>query len=179
MTDRSKYYLQSLQKEFHRYKKLGEDTFAQLSDDELQWQNSTTDNSISIIVKHMAGNMHSRFTAFLTEDGEKSWRNREGEFEASFRNKTEMKNAWENGWECLFKALEALTPERMDSKIRIRNEVHTVEEALNRQLGHYAYHIGQIVVLGKMIKGDSWTSLSIPKGGSARFNEMMFGKQDS
>lgn len=179
MTDRSNYYLQSLKKEFLRYKKLGEGTFAQLSDDEINWQNKPTDNSVSIIVKHLAGNMLSRFTAFLSEDGEKSWRNREAEFEASFRNKAEMINAWEKGWECVFQALNSLTPELMDSEIKIRNEAHTVEEAFNRQLAHYAYHLGQIVFLGKMIKGDSWTSLSIPKGGSAHFNEKMFGKQDS
>ncbi len=121
--------------------------------------------------------MLSRWTNFLTEDGEKVWRNREGEFENPPQSKSEMLAAWEKGWGCLFNALNTINLDNFDTHIKIRNEEHTIIEAVNRQLAHYANHVGQIVLLGKMIKGDDWVSLSIPKGGSERFNaERFLGK---
>ncbi|RDY58327.1 DUF1572 family protein [Flagellimonas nanhaiensis] len=172
-------YLSSAKFEFQRYKTMGDKTFAQLSEPEIHWKYQETDNSIAIIVKHMVGNMLSRWTNFLTEDGEKTWRNREMEFEGPYSAKTDMLVAWEKGWKCLFDALESVTPSNFESKVKIRNEEHTIIEAVNRQLAHYSSHVGQIVFLGKMVKGAEWTSLSIPKGGSEAFNQKMFGKDKS
>lgn len=169
-------FIESVRFEFKRQKALGEKTFVQLSDEEIHWQNGSEDNSIAIIVKHMAGNMLSRWTNFLTEDGEKTWRHRETEFEKPPTSKTEMIAVWEKGWQCLFNALDSVNEENFDQKIKIRNEEHSIMEAIHRQLAHYANHIGQIVYLGRMIKGKDWQSLSIPKGGSANFNKKMFGK---
>lgn len=171
----SKDFIESLVSEFRRYKTLGEKTFAQLSDDEIHWRNDTNDNSIAIIVKHIAGNMLSRWTNFLTEDGEKNWRHRETEFENPPTTKAEMIAAWEKGWNCLFEALDMVNKENFNQKIKIRNEEHSILEAVQRQLGHYANHVGQIVYVGRMIKSNDWQSLSIPKGGSADFNKKMFG----
>lgn len=169
-------YLKSALFEFRRYKTLGERTFAQLSENELHRKHSKNDNSIALIVKHMVGNMLSRWTNFLTEDGEKAWRNREEEFESPYTTKDNMLVAWENGWQCLFEALESVNATNFDTIIKISGEDHTIIEATNRQLAHYANHVGQIVLLGKMIKGAEWVSLSIPKGGSSNFNETMFKK---
>ena len=168
-----------MKSEFHRYKTMGDKTFSQLSDPDIQWKYGETDNSIAIIVKHMVGNMLSRWTHFLTEDGEKPWRNREMEFEAPYISKAAMLSDWEKGWKCLFDALESIDSSNFSAKVKIRSEEHTVIEAMNRQLAHYCGHVGQIVLLGKMIKGHEWISLSIPKGGSEAFNKKMFGKDKS
>ncbi|KQC29450.1 DUF1572 family protein [Flagellimonas eckloniae] len=168
-------YIENIQFEFNRYKVMGDKTFAQLSDEDILWKYSETGNSIAIIVKHMAGNMLSRWTNFLTEDGEKPWRNREVEFEKPYTSKAEMITAWERGWKCLFDALGDIDHSNFDSKIKIRNEEHSIIEAINRQLAHYCSHVGQIVFMGKMIKGTNWISLSIPKGDSEKFNKKMFG----
>lgn len=167
-------YIKSARYEFQRYKTLGDKTFDQLGEEDIHWVHNTHDNSMAIIVKHMVGNMLSRWTNFLTEDGEKSWRNRETEFENPYTTKAEMIQAWQKGWQCLFEALESIDAGNFNSKIKIRNESHTVFEAVNRQLAHYANHVGQIVYIGKMIKGKEWVSLSIPKGGSAAFNQKKF-----
>nr|WP_299172131.1 DUF1572 family protein [uncultured Allomuricauda sp.] len=172
-------YLKSVLFEFRRYKTMGDKTFDQLSDKEILWKLKDTDNSISIIVKHMVGNMLSRWTNFLTEDGEKNWRNRDMEFEGEYPSKTEMLIAWEKGWNCLFDALESVNSTNFDTKVKIRSEQHTIIEAVNRQLAHYASHVGQIVFVGRMIKGSDWVSLSIPKGGSKDFNKKMFGSSNS
>ncbi len=169
-------YLESARFEFQRYKTLGDKTFAQLSEDDISWKYSETDNSIAIIVKHMVGNMLSRWTDFLTTDGEKPWRDRESEFLETYTEKKEMMAAWEEGWACLFTALDVLSKEHGEKRIIIRNESHTVPEAVNRQLAHYANHVGQIVFIGKMIRGEHWISPSIPKGNSEAFNQSMFGK---
>jgi len=169
-------YLQSMFHEFRRYKSLGDKTFAQLNDSDIHWKYSETDNSVSVIVKHLTGNMKSRFTNFLEEDGEKPWRQREAEFEDTYTSKKMMISEWEKGWKCLFDALSFVTMQNIGQVVKIRNEEHSITEALNRQLGHYANHIGQIVMLGKMIKGEDWVSLSIPRGGTAAFNKRMFGK---
>ena len=169
-------YLTSVIKQFEYYKGLGDKTFEQLSFDEMLWQSDENSNSISIIVKHLVGNMLSRWTNFLTEDGEKVWRNRDDEFVSDFNSKEEIIASWENGWFCLFKAIKLLKAEDLESIIYIRNGGHTVTEAINRQLAHYAYHVGQIVFLGKLIKGENWKSLSIPKGDSSKYNKDKFEK---
>ncbi|MFL1012093.1 DUF1572 family protein [Flavisericum labens] len=172
-------YLSSILKQFEYYKSLGDKTFSQLSFDEMQWQANEDSNSISILVKHMVGNMLSRWTNFLTEDGEKPWRNRDDEFIGSFQTKEELIAAWESGWRCLFKAIRPLIVKDLEHIIYIRNGGHTVLEAINRQLAHYAYHVGQIVFLGKLLKGADWVSLSIPKGDSTKFNKEKFNQEKS
>jgi hypothetical protein len=171
-----KNFIKSALFEFRRYKNLGDNTFTQLNDKELLWKYNETDNSISQIVKHISGNMLSRWTNFLTEDGEKSWRNRDTEFVHPFALKTEMVAAWEKGWDCLFEALATVNTNNFNASIKIRNEEHTIIEAVNRQLAHYANHVGQIVLLGKMIKGSQWVSLSVPKNESQAFNKVKMGK---
>ena len=172
-------YLKSVLFEFARYKTLGEKTFEQLSETEIHWKYGESDNSIALIVKHLVGNMLSRWTNFLTEDGEKSWRNRESEFEAPYASKNDMMKAWEKGWKCLFHALNSINEDNFDCKITIRGETHTIPEAINRQLAHYPNHIGQILYIGKMLKGKEWVSPSISKGDSEIFNQKMFGQGNS
>ena len=170
-------YLVSAIKQFEYYKSLGDKTFNQLTFEELQWQSSEACNSITIITKHIVGNMLSRWTNFLTEDGEKTWRYRDAEFEDTYTSKVDLIAAWETRWYCLFKALKSLEDSDLERIIYIRNEGHTITEAINRQLAHYPYHIGQIVFLGKLLKGNAWLSLSIPKGNSATYNEAKFNKE--
>ncbi|TAI48289.1 DUF1572 family protein [Flagellimonas allohymeniacidonis] len=167
-------YLANVTFEFKRYKTLGDRTFAQLSEKEIYWRYQESDNSIAIIVKHMVGNMLSRWTNFLIEDGEKVWRDREMEFEGPYSSKDDMLVAWEKGWNCLFEALNSIDASNFSSRIKIRDQKHTLPEAINRQLAHYSNHVGQIVYVGKMIKGSDWESLSIPKGKSEDFNKKMF-----
>ena len=169
-------YLTSIIKQFQYYKLLGDKTFTQISDNDIHWQFNEGSNSVAIIVKHLVGNMLSRWTNFLTEDGEKTWRHRDDEFVDSFASKEEMLASWENGWQCLFNAIEPLIEANLEHIIYIRNLGHTVTEAINRQLAHYAYHTGQIVHLGKMINGNAWESLSIPKGNSTAYNKNKFAK---
>ena len=167
-------YLHSTLKQFEYYKILGEKTFAQLDEDELFWQFNKESNSIAIIVNHLWGNMKSRWTDFLTSDGEKEWRNRDLEFESIITSKAEMLKKWEDGWKCLFDALNTVNKDNFDFEIFIRNQSHSITEAINRQMMHYAYHIGQIVFIGKLVKGASWQSLSIAKGKSANYNHEKF-----
>ena len=171
-----KSYLFSISKQFKYYKSLGNKTFDQISSEGIHWQHNNDSNSVAIIVKHIVGNMLSRWTNFLTEDGEKSWRNRDQEFIDTYTSKEEMLSAWEKGWQCLFIAIDALTNDDLERIIYIRNQGHTVTEAINRQLAHYSFHIGQIVFLSKMIKDHEWASLSIPKGESKSYNENKFAK---
>jgi hypothetical protein len=154
---------------------LGEKTFAQISDEKLFWQYNEDCNSIATIVKHLSGNMLSRWTDFLTTDGEKASRNREAEFENDLTTKEEMIEKWNAGWKVFLDTLRSLKDSDLDKIIYIRNQGHTVLEAINRQLAHYPYHIGQIVFLGKM-SAEHWTSLSIPRGKSNSFNEEKFSK---
>ena len=169
-------YISSVIKQFEYYKMLGEKTFSQLTFEEMQWHSQEDSNSIAIIVKHMVGNMLSRWTNFLTEDGEKSWRLRDREFEDPNTTKEALIAEWESGWSCLFNAIKPLNEDDLERIIYIRNQGHSVIEAINRQLAHYPYHIGQIVYNGKMIKGENWKSLSIPKGKSQDFNSQKFSK---
>ncbi|MEE9363672.1 MAG: DUF1572 family protein [Cellulophaga sp.] len=169
-------YIKSCVFEFNRYKTLGDATFKQLNENDIHWQYNEESNSIALIVKHIVGNMLSRWTNFLTEDGEKPWRNREYEFRDPYASKKEMLEAWEEAWLCLFLSLSAINENNFTTSIKIRNETHTIPEAVNRQLAHYANHVGQLMLLGKMIKGKYWNPLSIPKGGSEVFNKKMFSK---
>jgi hypothetical protein len=163
--------LESLRKLFAYYKSLGDKAMAQVPDEMVFWTPSVDGNSIAILVKHLAGNMRSRFTDFLTTDGEKPSRNRDAEFETEDIEREELLAYWEIGWESLFTALNSLRPEDMGTTVYIRNEGHLVVDALHRQLGHYAYHVGQMVQLARMISGENWTSLSIPRGESEKFNQ--------
>ncbi|MCF7560875.1 DUF1572 domain-containing protein [Sabulilitoribacter multivorans] len=170
-------YLTSVIKQFEYYKSLGDKTINILSFDELQNEIAKDSNSISIIVKHLVGNMLSRWTNFLIEDGEKEWRHRDQEFEDTYTSKKALLNNWNKGWNCLFKALKPLSNDDLERIVYIRNQGHTVTEAINRQLAHYSYHIGQIVFLGKVLKGEQWQSLSIPKGDSSKYNNEKFSKE--
>ena len=169
-------YLESAKKQFKYYKILGEKTFAQLSDEQLLEKLNDESNSISTIVKHLWGNMLSRWTDFLTTDGEKQWRQRDAEFENDITDRNELLAKWSEGWTCLFNAIDQLTENDLVKEIFIRNQGHTVVEAINRQLAHYPYHVGQIVFIGKVLCNDKWNSLSIPKGNSKEYNTEKFGK---
>jgi hypothetical protein len=171
-------YLTSVRKQFLTYKDLGDKAIARLTIEELLYQPDPGSNSIAIIIRHLHGNMKSRFTDFLTEDGEKPWRDRENEFlvpEATMQ-KAELAGLWEEGWACLLQAIDQLQPGQLLNTIYIRYEPHLVIDAFNRQLAHYASHVGQIVYLAKLILGPKWESLSIAKGESARFNTVMAKK---
>jgi hypothetical protein len=169
-------YLQSSIKQFEYYKMLGEKTFAQVSDEALFWQYNEESNSIATIVKHLWGNMLSRWTDFLTSDGEKEWRKREEEFENDITTRQEMMDNWNEGWQCLFNAINSLKDNDLDKIIYIRNMGHSITEAINRQLAHYPYHVGQIVFIGKMASENTWNSLSIPRGKSKEYNAEKFAK---
>ncbi|MCD9617999.1 DUF1572 domain-containing protein [Chryseobacterium gleum] len=160
-------------KRFEYYKSLGDKTFDQLTDEQMFWQYNEESNSIAVIVKHIAGNMLSRWTNFLTEDGEKSYRNRDDEFVNSFTTKEEVLEYWEKGWACFFNALNKINDENLYSTIYIRGEGHSVMDAVFRQLAHYPYHIGQIVYIAKMIKNEDWNTLSIARNRSQQFNTEM------
>ncbi len=170
-------YLSSCIKQFQYYKQLGDKTFNQISNKDIHWQFNDDSNSVAIVVKHIVGNMLSRWTNFMTEDGEKNWRERDAEFLDTYVSKNDMLLSWENGWQCLFKAIKPLKEEDLEKIIYIRNQGHTVTEAINRQLAHYSYHVGQIVFFGKMINGENWKSLSIPKGQSTTYNAKKFAKE--
>lgn len=157
-------YLEFVRKQFYTYKELGEKAIAQTDEQGIHWRYNDDSNSISIIVNHLAGNMLSRWTDLLTSDGEKPWRNRDSEFEPISVTKQALLARWNEGWQCFMKALEQLKNKDLEKTIYIRNQAHTVLEAINRQLAHYSYHIGQIVFIAKMMHTQpEWQSLSIPK----------------
>lgn len=168
-------YVQSAIRQFEYYKLLGDKTLAQLPDDVLFWQYNAESNSIAILVKHLWGNMLSRWTDLLTSDGEKEWRDRESEFTNDSQSRDELLQKWEEGWRVLLATLTSLREEDLTRTIYIRNQGHSVLEAINRQLAHYSYHIGQLVFLGKML-AENWTSLSIPRGESRHFNAGKFAQ---
>jgi hypothetical protein len=170
-------YLESIKKQFEYYKMLGDKTFVQLSDEKLFWRYNQGSNSIATIVKHLWGNMLSRWTDFLYTDGEKEWRDRDAEFDNDITSRQELIDKWNEGWTCLFNAINTLRLEDLEKIIYIRNQGHTVTEAINRQLAHYSYHVGQIVIIGKMLAENGWTSLSIPKGNSQRTTQRSFQHQ--
>lgn len=165
-------YLESAKKQFTLCKTMGEKAMAQIPEEKLYWQYNPQTNSIAIIVKHLSGNMLSRFTDFLISDGEKQWRDRDGEFEQEPLTGSVVYARWNQGWDCLFQALQSLTADDLSKTVFIRNEEHSVMEAINRQLTHYASHIGQIIYICKMIADDQWKTLTIPKKGSKEYNAL-------
>ena len=171
-------YLEDAIKALKAYKKLADKAIAQVKDDELFVTLDEESNSVAVVMKHMAGNMFSRWTDFLTSDGEKPDRNRDMEFVInSGTTKADVLDYWERGWACVLAALEALTIDDFEKTVLIRGEDHTIVEAINRQLMHYSYHIGQIVYLAKHFRSTEWTSLSIPRNRSAEFNASKFDQK--
>ena len=172
-------YIESVKKQFLYYKTLGEKAMEQLEPEQLFISVNEDTNSIATIIQHLSGNMLSRWTDFLTTDGEKEWRNRDAEFENSILTKELLLEIWNKGWNCFFNTINDLKPDQLSTIIYIRNEGHTVMEAINRQLAHYPYHIGQIVFYAKMLKQSEWNSLSIPKNKSNDYNVDKFSKERS
>ena len=170
-------YLESVKKQFLYYKMLGEKAMDQLEPEQLFVSVNEDTNSIAVIVKHLSGNMLSRWTDFLTTDGEKETRNRDAEFENDLQTKDQVLALWNAGWDCFLGTLESLQPEQLSEIIYIRNEGHTVIEAINRQLAHYPYHVGQIVFYAKQLKNSEWDSLSIPKNKSNSYNADKFAQE--
>jgi hypothetical protein len=169
-------FLSSARKQFAYYQLLGEQALSQVSDAQLHWQPSAESNSLATIVQHLSGNMLARWTDFLTTDGEKPWRTRESEFDHRPRPRAEVLAEWQAGWQCLFAALDGLAEADLGRIIYIRHQGHTVLEAINRQLAHYPYHVGQMVFLARLAAGAAWQSLSIPRGGSAAYNAEKFAQ---
>ena len=165
-----KEYLETTIRRMKYYKDLGDKTFEQLSEPDFHYRPNEESNSIAQIVQHMAGNMYSRWTNFLTEDGEKEWRNRDQEFEVYSQSRSEILDTWEKGWKCFLDTLETLKDTDLLKTVTIRNENLTAIDAINRQLAHYPYHIGQIIYIGKMLKNQGWTNLSIPRNQSGQYN---------
>jgi hypothetical protein len=172
-----KQYLDNTIKLAQYYKKLGNSTFDQLKEDDIHWSAGDSSNSISCIVKHLWGNMLSRWTNLMTEDGEKSWRQRDAEFVDDIQTMDEMLSKWDEGWNCFISAIQSLNPEDLNKTIYIRNEGQSVMDAIQRQMAHYPMHIGQIIYAGKIMRGDEWISLSIPKGNSQSYNEKKFANE--
>ena len=173
----SNIYLTSVKKQMLYYKTVAEKAIDQLEDEQLFISVNKDTNSIATIMNHMVGNMLSRWTDFLTSDGEKEWRTRDAECENPLLTKEVLLNNWNKGWNCFFNAINELKPEQLSQIIYIRNEGQTALDAINRQLAHYPYHIGQIVFYAKMIKKTEWTSLSIPKNKSNEYNADKFSKE--
>lgn len=169
-------FLKGSLKLFKYYKSLADISIERVGDDQIHYQVNSESNSIAIIMNHLSGNMISRFTDFLISDGEKSWRNRDAEFKENKLSKKELIEKWEQGWNCLFDTLTKLNDDDLYKIVFIRNEGHTVMEAIQRQIAHYAYHCGQIVFISKRINADNWKSLSIPKNGSQDFNKKKFSR---
>src|SRR6266853_1669436 len=172
-------YLEDSVALFHFYKKMGEGAMEQVTDEQLFATLDEEMNSIAIIVKHMAGNMRSRWTDFLTSDGEKPDRNRDMEFVAPSATRADLVTLWNAGWELVFRALEPLSDADLERKVTIRGEPHSVMQAINRQIAHYAYHSGQIVFLAKHFKARDWKSLSVPRNKSADFNQRVLAGEVS
>jgi len=166
-------YLKLATENFQSIKKLADRAMEQLNIDELTYSPNEESNSIAILVRHMSGNLKSRFSDFLTSDGEKPDRNRDGEFEGTYESKIELLDEWNSGWEVLFNTLAVLKEEDLTKTVLIRNEPHSVMEAIQRQIVHQSSHSGQIVYIAKMIKDGEWTTLSIPRGKSETFNQQM------
>jgi len=163
-------FLKSAIQQFRDYKLLAERTFAQINEADFLYQPNETTNSIAINITHLHGNMLSRWTNFLTEDGEKEWRQRDDEFAIHEYKKEQLLELWGKGWACFFDAVESLKKKDLKKTVYIRQEPLSVIDAINRQLAHYPYHVGQIIHIAKIIKGKNWNNLSIPKGQSQVYN---------
>ncbi len=173
MMDVGNIFLQSVIKRLLYYKDLADKTFLVLEEKDFHYQFNEESNSIAVIIQHVAGNMLSRWTDFLTTDGEKDWRNRDEEFELKNLSKDDLLKFWEKGWNCCMNSIRSLTEEDLLKTIYIRSEPLIVIDAINRQLAHYPYHVGQIIYIGKMIKDANWQSLSIPRNASVQYNDSM------
>ncbi len=169
----AKAFLESYLKRSSYYKELGDKTFEQLAEADFHYQPNNESNSIAMIIQHMVGNMLSRFTNFLTEDGEKTWRNRDMEFKEQQLTREQLLIKWNEGWNCYLAVIKSLREDDLLKTITIRREELTVTDALNRQLAHYPYHVGQIIYIGRMIKKEEWKTLSIAKGKSDEFNSKL------
>lgn len=169
-------FLTSAVLQFRYYKSLGDKTLERLNEEQLHWQPGEESTSAATIVKHLAGNMHSRWTDFLGTDGEKDFRDRESEFEVDDASKDVIRFRWESGWKVLFATFATLTDHDLERIVYIRAKGHSVTEAIHRQLCHYSYHVGQLVWIGKLLLGSDWESLSIPVGASQEFNANSFAK---
>lgn len=169
-------FLKSVIKRLNYYKSLGDKTLAQLNEDDLHFRPSSESNSIAIIIQHMSGNMLSRWTDFLTGDGEKDWRSRDAEFEEQHLSKEQLLDQWQKGWDCCLNTLNSLTEDDLLKTIYIRSEGLVAIDAINRQFAHYPYHVGQIIHLARSIKNEKWQSLSIAKGESEQYNQQMNAK---
>jgi hypothetical protein len=167
-----KIFLESATKRLNYYKELGEKTFAQLSENDFHFMPEEESNNIAIIIQHMHGNMLSRWTDLLTTDGEKGWRERDREFEDQNLTKEQLMDRWQKGWQCFYDALKPLSEEDLTKTIFIRDEPLSVIDAINRQLAHYPYHVGQIIYAAKILKNKDWQNLSVPKDQSGLVNEL-------
>ncbi|MEK3887588.1 DUF1572 domain-containing protein [Bacillus sp. FSL K6-3431] len=172
-------YLRVVRERFKDVKGLGDKTISQLSKEDIHWKLNEASNSVAAIAKHLSGNMVSRWSDFLISDGEKPYRNREQEFEDDISSKQELITVWERGWNSLFETLNGLDGQDLLKSVYIRGESHTVLEAIERQMAHYAYHIGQIVFIGKQLRDENWGSLSIPKGKSEEYLQRMLKRHES
>lgn len=161
---------------FEANKRLADRAVEQLPDDKLHIALDANTNSIAVIMKHVAGNLLSRWTDFLSSDGEKPWRNRDDEFVDSFASRTEVLEYWQRGWACLFETLKSLKPADLEKTVTIRGEPQSVPLAIDRSLGHTCYHIGQIVQVARILAGDNWNTLTIARGGSEQFNRANWGQ---
>jgi len=170
-------YLDSAKKQFRYYKMLGEKAMEQLMPEQLFVAPNEDSNSIATVVKHLWGNMLSRWTDFRTTDGEKEWRDRDAEFEGDEQDSAELWKQWDEGWTCLFNALDSIESDQLMDIIYIRNEGHTIMDAINRQLAHYPYHVGQIIYAAKALKDRAWDSLSVPKNQSKQYNQAKFAEE--
>lgn len=160
---------------FRSNKGWADKAISQLSDDNLHIALDANTNSIAVIMKHVAGNLLSRWTDFLTTDGEKSWRNRDDEFVDTFKDRDQLVTYWESGWNTLFDSLSALSSDDLGKNVTIRGELHSVPLAMQRSLAHSTYHIGQIILISRILAGDNWTTITIPRGGSSNFNQRVWG----
>ncbi len=163
--------MDALRKEFRSLKRAGEKVFAQLADEDFEREVAPGVNTIAVLIQHLAGNMLSRWTDFLTTDGEKPWRDRDGEFEAAGRSRAELLARWDEGWRALFGALDPLVDADLARTVTVLDQPHTVALAILKQFEHYSVHVGQIIFIGRCVKGEAWQTLSVPKGQSAAYVE--------
>lgn len=171
--------LDAIIKQMEYYRLLGDKTILILSQDQLNWTYNETSNSIAMLINHISGNMLSRWTDFLTTDGEKAFRNRDAEFADGYYDRHELIKKWDQGWNFMLSSLRALTDEDLERTVVIRSQQQSAFDAIIRQVSHYPYHIGQLVFEGKMLMNTDWESLSIPKGGSKQYNEQKFSRPNS
>ncbi len=169
-------FLSAITNAFEANKGLADRAVEQVPDDKLHVALDANTNSIAVMMKHIAGNLLSRWTDFLTTDGEKPWRNWDGEFVDSFTSRAELLELWERGWDCLLKTLQSLQPKDLEKVVTIRREPHSVPQALERSLGHTCYHVGQIVQVARVHAGEKWNTLTIPRGASEQFNQTHWGQ---